>query len=398
MSYSRLFRRQAHGRIVVGTRRLSSNNGRGLIGEPSTFEAAQDDWQEVGWERLLLDRGWLCPSAYGAAPADEQPAMVSRLSRRLSFPLTLAHAWKALGIRASAGRRPHICVLGAREECDEGGGVPISAWLELCVHSQSPKVTLSMIGPEAHGSARALEAGKFSIRQAAPCSSAFSESAVGRALMSESSSRAASTSAEVAASVEKAAAAKKSGRASAAARAAVASASVAQATKYSSEGASFEADDGSLPDAFALFNPGLHAGKYTWKPSVRAVLASGRPLLLTAYQEQDAASDAQWLTAEMGLPPTCYEANPWASLEPWAYDSRLAHDAHANMFFAVLNGRGPKDAAGHGGRRRAPRSSVVPTEQGWARRNAWQEMFSEGGNVAREMVDVIGDAFGRKRA
>ena len=309
-----------------------------LITAPSTL-ARVHGWQELAWSQLLLQRGWLRRSAYDTAPLETQEAAIQHLSRKPSFPLTLAHAWEALGLHTEeASDGLHVCVLGAREEADEIGGVSIAAWLELCVHTQATDVRLSMIGPEASGEARALHAGEYSIRQSAPCSTAFVESSIG--------SR------------------------------------VARAEQHGA------GDPVRAPDAYVLFNPGLHAGKYTWRPSIEAVLASGRPLLLTAYHEQDAASDAEWLRSELGVPSLPYEPNPWASLEPWID----AQDARANMLFTVHNGRGPPDAAGHGGQRRAARARVVPSEQGWARRSAMRDLFSEGSTVAREMVDIVSEA------
>lgn len=193
---------------------------------------------------------------------------------------------------------------------------------------------LAFCGPEAVGRARGLAAtsaaGTLRVVQEEPCRRPFAETRLGRALLA--------------------------GTAPAA---------------------------GTMPDAFALFNPGLHAGKYAWRRSMEAVLGTGLPLLLTAYSDQDAASDARWL-AELGVAPPAYQENPWASREGWGGGA----ETHANRYFAVVHGRGPADAAGHAasGHRRAPSAPAVPTEGGWARRRAMADLFGEGPSELRRML------------
>ena len=104
------------------------------------------------------------------------------------------------------------------------------------------------------------------------------------------------------------------------------------------------------------------------------VLSTGRPVLLTAYSDQDAASDVLWLS-QLGHSPT-YVQNPWASLEPWSGASQ-----YANQYYTVLNGR-----ASVTGEAAAPRAQVVPTEQSWARRGAMMEFFDEGPQMVRQMI------------
>jgi len=275
---------------------------------------APSGWRRLGWERLLLERGWLQRSA------SEKTEALQQLSRQLSFPLTLAHAWPALGLHTASERPLEICVLGAREEAD---AVPMTAWMELCVLADAPRVALSMIGPEAAGRARSLQTDAHCITQRV-CPTTFTESALGRALL-----------------------------------------------------AGAEPD---LPDAFVLFNPGLHAGKYAWRPSIEAVLATEKPLLVTAYSDQDAASDAQWLAELHG--EISYVENPWASLEPWG-----GGDARANKYLAVLHGGGSADAMGDSALpQRAPRAPVVPVEQGWLRRSAMADFFGEGPRMLRRTL------------
>jgi hypothetical protein len=220
-----------------------------------------------------------------------------------------------------------LCVLGAREEAD---AVPIAVWLELCVLTTASRVNLSMIGPEAEGDERSLDAGPLRITQARPSRTSFSESPLGRSLLAGTRP--------------------------------------------------------TLPDAFVLFNPGLHAGKYAWRPSMEAVLATGVPLLLTAYSDQDAASDARWL-ADLGGAATTpvYVENPWASLEPWSSSG----DARANRYMTILHGHGPAAeflAAASSGKRLAPQAPTVPSEQAWMRRSAMRDFFEEGPRILRQQI------------
>jgi len=285
---------------------------------PSSY-VVPANWRALGWNRLLRVRGWLQSSA------DLEPSLdaaVTKLSRELSFPLTVAHAWPALGVHACGSGRPlRLCVLGAREEADS---VSIAAWLELCLLAEAaPHMSLSMIGPEARGDERSASADALRVTQSTPCPTTFAESSLGSALLA--------------------------GRVS----------------------------EGALPDAFCLFNPGLHAGKYSWRPSIQAVLATEVPVLLTAYSEQDAASDAQWLRSLCGGARTPeYVANPWASLEPW---SSSGGDERANKYVAVLHGAPDAVERLGGTAAPAPRAgSVVPTEQAWLRRAAMRDFFDEG--------------------
>ena len=56
-----------------------------------------------------------------------------------------------------------------------------------------------------------------------------------------------------------------------------------------------------LPDAYVLFNPGLgtDARGADWIPTVRALLAARRPLLLTALDKSDAVRDEAVMSTEL---------------------------------------------------------------------------------------------------
>lgn len=216
--------------------------------------AALSGWQQLGWERLLLERGWLRRAAYEAATQAEKEKTLKQISRRLSFPITVASAWGALGLPTQGS--VHLCVLGAREEADE---VSMAAWMEICVLAGVEDLRLSMIGPEAIGSSRSMSTddGSMSVQQTAPSPTAFVDSPLGRAVMASM------------------------GRPPAAGGISDGAAAGSLAPPV---GAS--SPDERLPDAYVLFNPGLHAGKYFWRPSIELALSTGQPILLTAYHEQ----------------------------------------------------------------------------------------------------------------
>ena len=101
-----------------------------------------------------------------------------------------------------------------------------------------------------------------------------------------------------------------------------------------------------LPDAFVLFNPGLGEPGWdrAWAPTVRALLALRRPVLLTALSASDAEQDAAFWSAaatreggkghaaRAGLE---YAENPWASL--LAADVRGNDEAGASNRLITLD-------------------------------------------------------------
>lgn len=60
-----------------------------------------------------------------------------------------------------------------------------------------------------------------------------------------------------------------------------------------------EIQDKTLPDAFVMFNPGVGHPflRSNWRPTIEAVLTSGRPILLTAFSEEDQQRDLEVLNA-----------------------------------------------------------------------------------------------------
>lgn len=60
-----------------------------------------------------------------------------------------------------------------------------------------------------------------------------------------------------------------------------------------------EIPDKTLPDAFVMFNPGVGHPflKSNWRPTIEAVLKSGRPILITAFSQEDQERDLEVLSA-----------------------------------------------------------------------------------------------------
>ena len=83
---------------------------RPLISSPSAKVADPRGLLALDWPRYLLARGWLKQTAYEAATPEAQHAAVALLSNGLSYPLTLARTYEALG------RPARVTVIGARAE------------------------------------------------------------------------------------------------------------------------------------------------------------------------------------------------------------------------------------------------------------------------------------------
>ena len=76
----------------------------------------------------------------------------------------------------------------------------------------------------------------------------------------------------------------------------------------------------------------------------------------------------------------------WASLEPWGYEGCGRSDARANMYLTILHGRTPAELCGHERKGPSAAARVVPAEQAWLRRSAWNDMFDIGPRVLREAL------------
>ena len=67
-------------------------------------------------------------------------------------------------------------------------------------------------------------------------------------------------------------------------------------------------------DAFVAFHPGAGTNfDYSWSDGFDLIRESGKPLLLTAYDERDALKDDYWWEYTYSKALT-YERNPWASV------------------------------------------------------------------------------------
>ena len=227
------------------------------------------------WREWLLGAGWLHPSLYSEAAPDAQDAAVTLLSSALTFPLTLAHGWERLGLAAP---RVEICIVGARAEAS----LPPAMWQQLSA-LVGADVRLRMVGPGIPG----VVVGNGNVvatPSATPSASVeaklFHETALGQALLRDPSSAA------------------------------------------------------DVPDAFVCFNPGLGEPGWgaAWEPTMRALAASRRPLLMTALSRDDAARDAEYCaTHRIGFQPLVHEPNPWASL----LNTGDAAPSHANAYRAL---------------------------------------------------------------
>lgn len=197
----------------------------------------------------------------------------------LTGGLTFPYTLASVGQRfGGAGQPVRICVVGARAEAS----MPLPMWREaLCLAGWSA-LRVDMVGPKvSETKARDNDRGVSVVPEAA----LFHESALHRAHLRGS----------------------------------------------------------ELPDAFVLFNPGLGEPGWdrAWAPTVHALLALRRPVLLTALSASDAEQDAAfWSVAaaregHAARADLEYAANPWASL--LAADVRGNYEPGASNRLITLN-------------------------------------------------------------
>lgn len=234
----------------------------------------------AAWREYLAERGWLS-SNYDAANAADQQAGLTILSTSLTFPLTLARHWPMLE-QADANTREgpfQLCVVGSRAEST----LPVNIWKELAI-LVGVDLHVSFVGPKAAPPGVPNEREWTSpdgtrLHLSLPTEGElFHRSEMGRALLKGSKSRGSSSlSPEI---------------------------------------------ESSLPHAFVLFNPGTGEDGWekAWSPTMRALSASRRPLLMTALSVGDAARDDAFLAEHLdaaALAPfraRAYKPNPFASL------------------------------------------------------------------------------------
>jgi hypothetical protein len=90
-------------------------------------------------------------------------------------------------------------------------------------------------------------------------------------------------------------------------------------------------------DAYILLNPGVgHDNlRQDWKPTLVQLLSSGKPILLTAHSEKDAARDAQLLAQEYQL-SVDYQVNPFRSRITYPDPFDQHHVVSPNHYVATI--------------------------------------------------------------
>ena len=98
-----------------------------LLADAPTGAISSEDYQAIvlgkhtspvaAWNAITSARGLLEQEAFAAADRKTQLAALAARSTELTFPLTIAHAWRSLRAAIGAPRRPiRICVVGALAE------------------------------------------------------------------------------------------------------------------------------------------------------------------------------------------------------------------------------------------------------------------------------------------
>ena len=199
------------------------------------------------WRDYLLERNFLNAKAFASAPTEAQDAALAALSAALTFPLTMARSFSALFPNQPSPANPRLMVVGARAEAT----LPLHFWGELALLTETPSLSIDCCGPAAMpGNTPVHQAwtsndGQHRLTVTLRDASLFHESSMGKALL---------------------------------------------------KGQALAAHD-ELPDAFVLFNPGLGEPGWerAWGPSIRALHAADRPMLLTALSPSDAERDRSFI-------------------------------------------------------------------------------------------------------
>jgi hypothetical protein len=90
-------------------------------------------------------------------------------------------------------------------------------------------------------------------------------------------------------------------------------------------------------DAYILLNPGVGHGnlRQDWKPTLVRLLSSGKPILMTAHSEKDAARDTQLLAQEYQL-SVDYQVNPFRSRIKYPDPFDQHHVVSPNHYVATI--------------------------------------------------------------
>lgn len=241
-----------------------------LLADAPTGAISSEDYQAIvlgkhtspvaAWNAITSARGLLEQEAFAAADRKTQLAALAARSTELTFPLTIAHAWRSLRAAIGAPRRPiRICVVGALAEA----ALQPCVWGELALLLDTSALSLEFCGPHCRlppNRDYTTSDGERSVRIAEAYGvghrTCFHSGATGQALL----------------------------------------------RAYAAPGSRLPSQvEALLPDAYVLFNPGLgtDARGADWIPTVRALLAARRPLLLTALDKSDAVRDEAVMSTEL---------------------------------------------------------------------------------------------------
>ena len=124
----------------MSSRAALLGKARALIAHPAATATRADGramLTSATWRELVVDRGWVRPTEFAAAPANAQEAVVLLLSSALTYPLSLAAACHALAPPTDGGTidvdrhvghgMRRLCVVGSRAEA----ALPAHFWAEL---------------------------------------------------------------------------------------------------------------------------------------------------------------------------------------------------------------------------------------------------------------------------
>ena len=236
------------------------------------LEPSPSDSPFGAWQRYLTERGWLSASAMDSADNQSQLAGLAVLSAALTFPAAIARSWDVL-TSGQTDRPWRLHAVGARAEA----ALPVHIWSELSLLTGAKSIDLEFSGPAA--APKGVDVSRawvgpdghhLHLKLTHP--DLFHRSELGQALLARA-------------------------RADAGIDAGTPPPSSSSPPPPSSSSSSPTLLPLPLPDAFVLFNPGLGEPGWerAWSPTMRALLASGRPILMTALSRTDAARDAAFL-------------------------------------------------------------------------------------------------------
>ena len=253
----------------------------------SACSSPQHDMKRGCFAQYLQQRGFFDEEEYAAADEESRHAAVAVLSAALTYPLTIARAWKKLV--PSSADSVKLCIIGASREAT----LPAYNWSELSVLTGSPRIVIECTGPAAKAPdtvPREWQSADSTLRVSLGAADLFHRTALGQALLKRYEQFDRNTG------------------------------------EYPSLGSLGFPDE--PPDAYVLFNPGLSDPEWerAWKPTLRALEASERPLLMTALSEEDAARDDDFMFSNHWAPLLSFAAEG-TPLEPNPYASLLASDA-----------------------------------------------------------------------